>query len=239
MSSELDQALRVRQRARTRRRNRRIALGASVALVLAVLVWLVGFSPLLVASDVEVTGTTLTPPDDVVAAAAVPSGTPLARLDAVEVTDRVKQLATVSDATMVRAWPRTVRIEVTERTAVYQIAQDSGFGQVDAEGVIFITSADRGAAPVATLADADDQDLRADVATATSALPQDVRDRLTAVDAGSTDSISFRIDDGSTTIFWGSAEQSGEKASVIEVLLAQGGGYTTYDVSAPSRPAAS
>ncbi len=239
MSSDLDQALRVRQRARARRRNRRIAFGAIIALVLAGLVWLVGFSPLLVVGDVEVTGTTLTSDEDVVAAAAVPAGTPLARLDADEVTGRVKQLTTVADAEMVRAWPRTVRIEVTERTAVYQIAQGAGFGQVDAEGVIFATSTDRGAAPIATLAAADDQDLRADVATATNALPQAVRDRLTEVGADSPDSISFRIDDGNVTIFWGSAEQSAEKASVIDVLLAQGGDYTSYDVSAPSRPAAS
>ncbi|RLP12502.1 cell division protein FtsQ/DivIB [Propionibacterium australiense] len=239
MSSDLDQALRVRQQARARRRNRRITLGALIALVLAGLVWLVGFSPLLVVDDVEVTGTALTSPDDVVAAAAVPTGTPLARVDAGAVTGRVEQLTTVADARLVRAWPRTVRIEITERTAVYQIAQDPGYGQVDAEGVVFVTSTERAAAPLATLADADDQDLRADVATATNALPQDMRDRLTAIEAGSMDSISFRIDDDRTTIFWGSAEQSGEKASVIEALLAQGGDYTTYDVSAPSRPAVS
>ncbi|ERK63732.1 hypothetical protein HMPREF0682_0071, partial [Propionibacterium acidifaciens F0233] len=80
--------------------------------------------------------------------------------------------------------------------------------------------------------------LRAAVAAATSALPQDVRERLGSVSAGSVDSISFLLD-GGTTIFWGGAEQSAEKASVIEVLLARGGDYTTYDVSAPSRPAAS
>ena len=63
-------------------------------------------------------------------------------------------------------------------------------------------------------------------------------ERLGSVSAGSVDSISFLLD-GGTTIFWGGAEQSAEKASVIEVLLARGGDYTTYDVSAPSRPAAS
>ncbi|WP_316667889.1 FtsQ-type POTRA domain-containing protein [uncultured Propionibacterium sp.] len=238
MSSDLDQALRVRQRARARRRNRRIAVTTAGVLVVAVLVWLVGFSPVFVVRDVEVTGLTRTSPDDVKAAAAVPSETPLARLDGDAIADRVEQLATIAGARIVRSWPGTVRIEVTERTAVYQIAQADAYGQVDSEGVVFATSTDRAAAPVAVLADADDQDLRADVATATSALPQDLRDRLTSVNAGSVDSISFLID-GAITIFWGSAEQSDEKASVIGVLWSQGGDYTNYDVSAPSRPAVS
>lgn len=237
MSAELDQALRVRQRARARRRNRRFAVVAVGLLVVAALAWLVGFSPVLVVRDVEVTGAVLTPVDDVRAAAAVPAGTPLARLDGAAITGRVEQLATVADARLVRSWPSTVRIEVTERSAVYQI-DAGGYGQVDSSGVVFTTSPERSAVPVAALADAGDQELRAAVATATSALPQDVHERLGSVSAGSVDSISFLLD-GGTTIFWGGAEQSAEKASVIEVLLARGGDYTTYDVSAPSRPAAS
>lgn len=238
MSAELDQALRVRQRARARRRTRRFAAVAVGLLVVAALAWLVGFSPVLVVRDVEVTGTVLTPVDDVRAAAAVPAGAPLARLDGAAVTGRVEQLATVADARFVRSWPSTVRIEVTERSAVYQIDAGGGYGQVDSSGVVFTTSPERSAVPVAALADAGDQGLRAAVAAATSALPQDVRERLGSVSAGSVDSISFLLD-GGTTIFWGGAEQSAEKASVIEVLLARGGDYTTYDVSAPSRPAAS
>lgn len=51
MSAELDQALRVHQRARARRRTRRFAAVAVGLLVVAALAWLVGFSPVLVVRE--------------------------------------------------------------------------------------------------------------------------------------------------------------------------------------------
>lgn len=238
MSADLDQALQVRERSRARRRHRRLLLAAAGLLAALVAAALVCFSPILVVRDVEVTGTSLTSADDVRAAASVPMGTPLARLDAGAITGRVEQLATVADVRLVRDWPHTVRIEVTERAAVYQFSQDGGWGQVDQTGAVYTTSTDRTAVPAATLGDAGDEGLRADVATAAGALPQDVRERLESVEASTMDSITFHLTDG-PTVFWGSAEQSSEKAPVLEVLLAQSGDHTRYDVSAPSRPAVS
>lgn len=57
---------------------------------------------------------------------------------------------------------------------------------------------------------------------------------MQAVSASSSDNILLQLDNDQA-VFWGSADQSGDKAALLPVLLGQGG--ATFDISSVSHPA--
>src|SRR5690242_11484792 len=107
---------------RVRQRRLRAALpwlvGLAAAAVLAGAATILLVTPLFGVSDVRVVGARLVTAAEVRAAAHVPPGTPLARVDAAAVSRRVARLAPVATATVIRHWPRTLVVRVVERTAV-------------------------------------------------------------------------------------------------------------------------
>jgi len=205
----------------------------AVVAVVAGVLWVVFVSSAFSATTVSVTGISVLTADEVTAAAQVPLGTPLARLDTAAIATRVKQLKAVSDVTVTRSVPHGVRIAVKERTAVYAVSSGSGFDLVDAQGVAFTSVAD---APkglvVASITGSDDR-LRRDVATVVTALPQALRDRAVLISAETPDSIVIELSGGAEVV-WGSAENSAQKAQVIAALLSVKA--SVYDVSSPSHP---
>ena len=114
-------------------------------LLLAVGTWVAYFSPLLVVREVAVAGQRSVKADEVIAVAAVPMGTPLARQDVQGIAERATQdpggPGGVGDPAMAES--NTVLVTVTERQAVFAVRQGSGFLLVDAAGVAF----DRVASP--------------------------------------------------------------------------------------------
>lgn len=225
--------LRLRKVASRRRLLVRIALAAVAALVIAGVVWAVGFSTLLAARTVTVSGTRVLTKADVVAVAAVPTGTPLVWIDPGGVADRVAGLPPVDSVSVTRAWPNAINIAVTERTARLAIAGSPGYLIADGEGVVFRWSSHVPPGLVRVEGDPEDQQVLVDVGVVYSALSKDIAARVTTIVAGGRDSIALRLRDG-TRIFWGSAEESDLKAQVVERMIAEPG--TTIDVSAPSHP---
>ena len=223
----------VRRQQSRRRRLRRSLLAALVVLVAVGLVWLVGFSTVLGVNQVQVDGTSLVSADQVLAAAQVVSGTPLARVNGKAIAARVETIPEVADVTVSRHWPNTLVINVTERVVVYQVLTGGEYRWVDATGTAFHSSDDAQPVPVVTL-NTTDQQLMGDVATVVTALPADLTPHVESIMAGTRDSITLSLDDG-RQIVWGSAEQSALKAQVIGPLLQFPG--TVYDVSAPANPA--
>ena len=71
--------------------------------------------------------------------AAVPLGTPLARLDTGRIAERVQsQVRFVKQASVHRAWPQTVVVEVAPRTALLALrGPDGSLSLVDDHGVSF------------------------------------------------------------------------------------------------------
>ncbi len=127
------------------------------ALVLLLFVGLVGglgwvllASPWLAVDEVAITGTGRTTPQQVLKAAAVPAGTPLAKVDAGAVAARIERLPAVASVEVSRGWPRTLQLDVTERVAVAGVLRDGKVDLVDATGVPFAQGAgpaDRRRAP--------------------------------------------------------------------------------------------
>ena len=208
-----------------------------VLLVVALLVggaWLFWFSSYLAVRTVEVSGAERLGGAEVRAAAAVPDGEPLARVDLTAVQARVQALADVRAAEVTRTWPDTVTITVEERVPVAVVEIGGTLRGLDTEGVVFreYRSAPEGLPRVETPADTG-RDALLEAAGVVSALPGDLTRRVDHVEVATVDQISLELRDGRTVV-WGSAEESEAKAEVLAALLEQPG--STYDVSVPSQP---
>ncbi len=225
--------LAARRRERLRRRILRLAAVVGVLVLVSVAAWVVLLSPVFAVTTVAVTGTSVLTPDVVKAAAHVPLGTPLARLDTGAIVARVAQLKPVASVTVTRSLPHRVTIAVKERKAVYALSSASGFDLIDGSGVDYasVTATPKGLV-VAAIAGGDER-LRRDVAVVVAALPPAVRDRAVLVDAKTPDSITLELNGGAQVV-WGSADSSSQKAQVLTALL--GVKASVYDVSSPSHP---
>ncbi len=231
----LDATTRLAVRRRSQRRRRWlqwlwIALGIAL---LAGAVYLVGFSPVLAVSRVEISGTKIVSTKEVSQAAAVELGTPLIRLDLDGIAERVAGLPPVAEVSVTRQWPGQLTVAIVEREARLAIASGSGYLIADASGVVFDTATSRPKGLVQVEADPRDQQTLADSGVVFSSLSEKTAAKVTVIQARGRDAITLRLEKG-VRVFWGSAEQSELKAQVIDVLLEQDG--TVFDVSAPAHP---
>jgi len=229
--------IRARHRSQVRRRVIRVLVPILVVLLIAAVVWIIWFSPLFEATSVEVTGNSQASTEEIVAAAQVPIGTPLARIDTDAIRTRVREVPAVADASVTRNLSGVIGITVTERVGVYVISVASHYLLVDSTGTGFLTldSVPEGL-PVVTLTvdnTAESGRLRADAATIVAALPDSVRTQMTWMGAETPDTFTIDLADG-REILWGSSEESDLKAQVIDGLLNVDAHY--YDVSSPSHP---
>lgn len=197
-------------------------------------VWLFYFSSVLTADKVDVRGTALLSDADVRRAAAVPIGEPLATIDITAIRERVAALAPVATVDVTRDWPDTVLIEVSERQAVAAVQVGSMLKGIDADGVYFRSFDHRPRSlPLITGQDDIDRDALREAARIVVLLPADVAARVDHIQVATVDQISLVLRDGRTVV-WGSADQSEDKARVLDVLLQQKA--HTYDVSVPGKP---
>jgi cell division protein FtsQ len=223
------------RRSRTRRRILRAVLALVLAAVVGTAVWLVYFSSVLDTRSVVVSGTRELTSEQVVAAAGVPLGRPLARQHLDAVARRATSLPQVSAAQVTREWPNTVRITVTEREPLLGVAQPGGFLVADKTGVVFAAKPVLPPGVVAAAADPANRPLLAELGSVVLALPPDVRSQMTRIEAATPDSIRLLTASG-VTVVWGDASQSALKAQVAVALL-NSGAKTSIDVSAPHAPA--
>lgn len=186
---------------------------------------------------VAVTGLVTVPEADVLSAAAVPAGVPLAAIDTEAVATRVAALPPVESVHVGRSWPHTVAVTVTERTPVATVSTAQGPALVDRSGVVYrgvpapglprLTTTPRSGDPatlaaVAVLASLPDA-LRAQVETAGASV----------VAPGAPGQVTLRLADGNE-VRWGTPERAEEKAAALTALLTQPG--TVYDVTSPDLP---
>ncbi len=220
---------------------RRIAGAVLVLSVLAGLVWLVGYSSVLVVRSVDVSGVKGAEAAAVERLAAVPVGQPLARLDTGAVVDRVAKRPTVSDVSVERSWPSTVVIHVVPRTPVLVARLDGSTGSagalrlVDREGVAYSTvaTAPRGLPVVAAEGRraVTPEALRAALGVI-DAMPPGLLRRVTGLTVSSADMVTLKV--GSTTVVWGGTDRPDLKVAVLTALLPQK--PSTIDVSVPDHP---
>lgn len=211
---------------------RPVALLLLVILLVVGGLWLVFFSSVLAVKGVDVDGNRALGASEVEAAAAVPSGQPLSRVDLDAVRARVESLAMVRSAEVTREWPDRVLVTVRERVAVAVVEIGGRIRGMDEDGVVFrdYAQAPPGLPHVRTSTDTRGEALR-EAAQVVGALPEDLVGKVDYVSVATVDQIELALRDGRTVV-WGSAEESEQKAEVLEELLKLPG--QTYDISVPS-----
>ncbi|NUO56685.1 MAG: FtsQ-type POTRA domain-containing protein [Hamadaea sp.] len=222
--------------ARARRRRLRAAapwgIGGVIVVLAGALVWLALQTSVLGVDLIRVTGVQVLSSDEVRAAAEVPKGTPLARVDTKSVARRIARLAPVESVDIGRSWPNTLTIKVVERTPVAVVPQDKKFAVVDRFGVVFLTVDDRpGDLPEMKLAQPgpDNPETKAGLQVLSDLTPQ-LKSELVRVVVDAPARIRLELRKG-RTIVWGDATQGEVKARVATALLTRSG--TQIDVSAP------
>jgi cell division protein FtsQ len=229
---------RLAARRRSVRRRRWVKTGAVAAVVALLLgaAWVVLASPWLAVHDVEVAGVHRLSAQQVEAAADVPTGRPLVRLDLGGLRDRVEALPGVESAVVTREWPQTVRISVVERVpGATRELSDGTWAVLDHTGV----QLGRTTAQPTGLVEVDVDPAAVGATTVQAAvevaagLPKALRAKVDVVTAVSPDDVRLRLHDGDL-VKWGSSEDGDLKAQVLTALLTRSA--RTYDVSAPLAP---
>ena len=226
-----------RRAASVRRRPKTLlAVVAGLVVLLGVLVWLVGFSSVLATRSVTVTG--LGDPGEqevVVAAAAVPIGTPLARVDTSGAVDRVAKIPTVASVSVSRSWPSTVVVSVQRKVPVLAIKNPQGQLQVvDASGVPFevVSVLPTGVAQVNAASDVPDPEGIKAAISILQLLPPERRAQVSGVTVTSADLVTLQL--GPVSVVWGGIADGPKKLAVLEALLRTN--PAVVDVSAPDTP---
>lgn len=213
---------------------RRVAAATSLLLLVGGAVYAVYFSSLLEVEGVEVRGTSDLTTSDIVRAAEVPVGEPLATVDLEAIERKVRSLAAVRSVEVSRQWPHDVLIEIDERIPVAIVRTGALLRNLDADGVVFGT---RKRAPgnlpvVETGADTSGDALR-EAATVAGALEPAFLATVDYLEVETVDRITLVLRDD-RIVRWGNAEQSEQKAEVLSALLSRPA--EVYDVSVPGSP---
>jgi cell division protein FtsQ len=222
-----------------RRRLRRVLFGFLALLAAAALgaaIWLVGWSDVTRLETVRVEGAGGPLAEHVSATAEAPIGEQLIRVDTDAVAARVSELPEITSVSVHRSWPRSLVLSVSPRVPAAAIRTDGLWWLVDASGVMFGPADDRppGLPVIEAPADTEAAATRAAGIAVLTGLPGQVRDLVGTVSAHSPADVRLKLSTGAT-VNWGGPGDGADKAAVLLALLAEDA--TTYDVSAPSRPA--
>jgi cell division protein FtsQ len=235
--------------ARVRRRRRQLAWGL-LALALAVATVQLVRTPLFGLAAIHVEGTRALGREQVLAAADVRPGQPYLGLDLEAIRRRVAALPRVAAARVVRDYPASLRIVVSERPAVASVRKAAVYWLVAADGTVLEASRQR----PANLPHVASVPLPADVhpgsrlppgnplANALGALGgmrPELRRQVVAVHARSLDGLEFRLRDGTRVLYGLAVEQPAKDAAVLLVrrtLAKQGREVERIDVRNPAAP---
>ena len=217
------------------RRRRVLAWVAGVALVLG-LAYLLLLSPVLAVRSVQVVGVDAPEQKAIRGSLESSVGTPLARSDLAELTDRVEERPTVDSAEVSRDWPSSLRVDVVPRVpalAVQKNKRQVEIYDIDGNLVERARSAPKGV-PTVTADGTEDvgaEGVRAALSLLES-LPEEVRRTVSSVTVDPAQRVSFRA--GKTTVVWGDASEPQLKVKVLSVLLEEK--PQRIDVSTPRMP---
>jgi cell division protein FtsQ len=221
----------------SRRRWRVAFFALALAGIAGLIAWALLGSRLFVVRSVVVTGTHLVPTSEVLAAADIPPGTPLIRVNTSKIAARVAAIRQVRSARVATSWPDRVVITVQERTPALAVpAAGGGFDLIDPDGVLVRWAASRPASLPLYLTPTPASSLTGDpgvsaAAAVLAALPARLRSSVASVTAPSPDQVTLKLAGGATVV-WGGPGDAAVKARELAVLMKTHAGY--YDLSSPA-----
>ena len=222
-----------REKVRRRRVWPIVLIGVLILALAGGAVWLVGFSTVLAAQRVEISGLKTLSERSVTTTAGVPLGVPLARQDIAGIAGRVATYPQVEHVVVERSWPSTVSITVTERTPVFAVRYANLFVLVDKYGVPYLTVNEQPEGLPLAAASQSDRASLVEIATVSRELTPKLRSQVVTIRADSPYALVLVLESG-MEISWGTSEQSKLKGEVALALLKQK--PKAIDVSAPHNP---
>jgi cell division protein FtsQ len=192
------------------------------------------FTPVMSVRNIVIDGVQNIPHDEVVAAVAVRTGTPLLQVDTEKVANRVATIRRVASVRVQREYPSSLRITVVERIVVAVKEWPDGTHLYDRDGVDFATAPPPQGVPYLDVGQPGPRDPPTKAALAVlTALRPEVAGQVARIAAPSVASITLTLIDGREVI-WGTNDRTDEKAEKLAALLTRPG--HTYDVSSPDLP---
>ena len=239
MSPVLSAEPRLKERAKAERHDRRHRfvrrLGWVVAAVLPFVVvgWVLLGSSWLVVHKVVVTGEQRLTAKQVLAAADVELGTPLARVDTGAIASRVRALGPVLSVSVTRGWPSTIKVEVVEREPVVAVGAGKAWTLYDGTGTQLgtATAVPTGVVQLVVQHPGPDDPSTQAALTVLQGLPTTLRALVVSVRASTVEQVGFVLRDGRRVV-WGGTSDGAAKAAALTALLKLKG--HVYDVSSPS-----
>ena len=201
--------------------------------VVGAVVGVLWFSPVFDVRDVRVFGTHYTTRGQILAAAEVTQGEPIARVDVGAAAARVRAIPQVASVDVRRGFPHSIVIEVHERVAIAAAANGDGtWSLVDRTGALFEQVP---AQPdTLTAVEGSTAEFRGIGARTAASFPAWLQRRVTVVHVAAPQDIVLSLRSGKQVV-WGGEDRAERKAQVLEALLHVRA--STYDVSAPDAPA--
>ncbi|WP_291473472.1 FtsQ-type POTRA domain-containing protein [Corynebacterium sp.] len=208
----------------------------TVAAVVVVVIGLVLVSQLLTVKKVQIDGTVNQDAASVQDASGIDDGDRMAGIDTGSAASAVSSLPWVDTVTVSRSWPSTVKITVTEHTAVGVLDDGGTPVAVDTGGHQFLRDVrPEGATPMrVSSTDQDAVTAAAEVLRALDEMDPEFRAGVTEVDAPASDSVTLKFGDD-REIFWGTSDRADEKAEATRIVLTREG--ARWNVSNPAQPA--
>lgn len=199
--------------------------------------WVLFGSRLLVVRHIQVSGTELVSQDRVLAAAGVPLGGPMIRLDPGKVADRViAAIREIESVRVRREWPATLRVTVRERVPVVVTERAGRYHQIDRFGVTVVDTParPRGLPRLVVTAPGPGDPATAAALSVWRSLPARFQQRVSVITAPGPEAVGLRLKSG-TSVVWGAPERAADKLRLVEALLSPSNGQTarTIDVSSP------
>ena len=204
--------------------------------ILGAVGWALLGSRLLVVRVMTVSGTRLVSTAQVIAAADVPAGTPLIRVDPAQVALRVEGIRQVASARVSKDWPDGLSITVRERVPDVAVRMaGGGYDLVDHDGVIVTWARAKPATMPLLATSVPGSQLRGDpgvaaVSQVLAGLPSWLSRQVARVAVSEPGSVTLSLSGGQTVV-WGGADRAGVKARELAILMRDRARY--YDVSAP------
>jgi len=233
-------ALRAEVRRFTVRQRRRRMLWIGVAAAVAVLILgTVGaaYSPLFAVQRIEVAGTSTLDAGAVAEALDGHIGTPLPLVDDSAVKAALVRFPLVESYTLEARPPHDLVVRIVERTPVGVIESAAGFTVVDAAGVALSTTpTPPPGQPTLSITGGIRSVAFQAAGRVMRSLPEAIRLQVTAVSATTADDVTLTLGGTDTTVVWGSAEKSAQKALTLERAMQARppAEVSSYDVSSPS-----
>lgn len=219
------------------RRRRRVWIGVAIAVAVTVAGTAgAAYSPLFALERIEVVGTSQLDSAAVADALDAQRGTPLALVDDSAIKAALVRFPLVESYTLEARPPHDLVVRIVERTPIGAVAGGDGFTVVDAAGVALSTTPDAPAGvPVLDVEGGTSSDAFHAAGRVMRALPDAIRSQVSEVAATTPDDVTLTLGASGARVVWGGADESAEKAVVLDLLLRRDPPQSgrEYDVTSP------